>query len=74
MCGSLHAHQRQIREPGLRRHKALDLAAHGARVEVVHDEEPGRVVDQALMRGLLGSGGWGVTVGPILRPAGGSAP
>src|ERR1700733_16160911 len=42
----LHADKCQIDEPGLRRDKALHLGAHRARVEVVNDVKPWRVIDQ----------------------------
>ena len=50
----LHADQGQIDEPRLRRDESLDLRAHRARIEVVNDEEPGRIVDQPLMGLAIG--------------------
>src|SRR6266849_1946072 len=50
----LHAHQRQVDEPRLRRDKALHLRAHRARVEIVDNVEPGRIVDQTLVRLAIG--------------------
>jgi hypothetical protein len=50
----LHAHQRQIDEPGLRRNKTLDLRAHRAGIEIVDDVEPGGIVDEPLMRLAVG--------------------
>src|SRR5487761_1325207 len=40
----------EILVPALRRHKPLHLWRQGARIEVVHDEQPRRVVDNAAMR------------------------
>ena len=50
---SAHADQGEVEEPRLRRDEALHPLAHGPRVEVVDDEEPGRIVDQPLMRGAV---------------------
>ena len=50
----LHAHQRQIDEPRLRRNKTLDLRAHRAGIEIVDDVEPGGIVDEPLMRLAIG--------------------
>ena len=46
----LHVHPRQVHEPGLRADEVADPARHGARVQVVHDPQPGRVVHQPLVR------------------------
>src|SRR5437660_8131119 len=50
----LHAHQRQIDEPRLRRNKTLDLRAHRAGIEIVDDVEPRGIVDEPLMRLAIG--------------------
>src|ERR1700732_3607866 len=41
----LHRDRREVHEPALRLHKALDLRAHGARRDVVGDIEERRVID-----------------------------
>src|SRR5687767_10939321 len=40
----------QVLEPALRGDEAAHPPAHGARVEVMDDPEPGRIIDQPLMR------------------------
>ena len=49
----LHTHQRQVEEPRLRRDEAFHFLCHRARIEIMHDEQPRRVVDEALMRLLV---------------------
>src|SRR5882672_6145828 len=60
----LQADQGQIDEPRLRRHETLDLWAHCTRVEIVDDEKPGRIIDDALMR-LAISGRNGFRIGRL---------
>src|SRR5882672_5449170 len=45
-----HRHRRQVHEPALGLHEALHLRRQRARVLVVHDEDPGRVVDDDLVQ------------------------
>src|ERR1700730_17366215 len=52
---SVHADQRKVQEPRLRRNEPLNPLAHCSRVEVVHNEEPGRIVHQALNRRVVRS-------------------
>src|SRR5262245_29411862 len=44
------ADRREVHEPRLRRHEALDLRRERARVQVVDDEDPRRVVDDDLVQ------------------------
>src|SRR5919198_6586688 len=44
------ADRREVHEPRLRRHEALDLRRHRARVQVVDNEDPRRVVDDDLVQ------------------------
>src|SRR3569833_2074936 len=46
----LQAHRGEDDEPGLRRDEAFQLWAERARIEVVDDVQPGRIVDQPRMR------------------------
>src|ERR1700694_105206 len=50
----LHADQGQIDKPRLRRNKTLHLRAHRARIEIVDNVKPGRVVDETFMRLAIG--------------------
>ena len=43
----LHAHRREVDEPALGLHDALDLRAHGARADVVGDPQERRLLDDA---------------------------
>src|SRR5712664_2898496 len=45
-----HADRREVHEPGLRRHEALDLRRERPWVQVVDDEDPRRVVDDDLVQ------------------------
>ncbi len=40
----------EIHEPALHRHEALNLLRHRARVQVMHDEQPGRLIDDLAVR------------------------
>ena len=50
--GSLHVDDREVLEPALRADEALDLLGHRPRVAVVHDEGPGRLIDDYFVRAL----------------------
>src|ERR1700736_6887327 len=45
----LCADQGQIDKPRLRRNKTLHLRAHRARIEIMDNIKPGRIVDEAFM-------------------------
>src|SRR5262245_32939211 len=45
----LHPHRDQVLEPGLRLHIAFDLGAQRPRVEVVHNKDPGRILNNDLV-------------------------
>src|SRR5882672_8935665 len=45
-----HGNRREVHEPALRLHKALDLRAHGARRDVMGDVEERRVIDRGRMQ------------------------
>src|SRR5260221_5760848 len=46
----LQRHAGQVGEPALRRGVALHFLGEGARVQVMHDEQPRRILDQDLVR------------------------
>src|SRR6202171_6620878 len=52
----LHADQGQIDEPRLWRDETPNLRTHRARVEIMDNIKPGRVVDETFMRLAIGSG------------------